>query len=102
MDCTRIEQGWVFFLKKLIADGKIGAPLAGPSIFSSVCSKAAANSGPRSSRGASCSRELRSSRHPEKIALADFHAIVTQDSVRDGGVEVEIRKRETIDELLAL
>src|SRR3984893_5304580 len=40
--------------------------------------------------------------HPEKIPFPDFHAVVAQDAVRGGGVEVEIREREIIEELLSL
>src|SRR6202035_6047896 len=40
--------------------------------------------------------------HPEKIALADFHAVVPENAVGGGGVEVEIREREIVEELLAL
>ena len=42
------------------------------------------------------------SAHPEKIALADFHAVVAQNAVRGRGVEVEIREREAVEKLLAL
>src|SRR4051794_21612520 len=40
--------------------------------------------------------------YAQKIALADFHAVVAQNAVRDGGVEIEIRKRKVAEELLAL
>src|SRR4051812_2546724 len=39
---------------------------------------------------------------PEKIALADFHAVVAQDAVGGGGMEIEIRKRKGRKKLLAL
>src|SRR5258708_5346562 len=45
--------------------------------------------------------DVKKSIHPEKIALADFHAVMAQDAVGGGGVEVEIREREIIDELLS-
>src|ERR1700687_2782998 len=48
------------------------------------------------------SRNDKLSIHPQKIPLADFHAIVAQDAVGGRGVEVEIRKRKIIEELLAL
>src|SRR5437868_11258065 len=40
--------------------------------------------------------------HPEKITLADFDAVVAQNSMRGRGMEIKIRKGETIDEFLAL
>src|SRR5882762_3770113 len=40
--------------------------------------------------------------HPQKIALADFDAVVAQDAVGGGGVKVEIREREIIEVLLSL
>src|SRR3954454_12692821 len=40
--------------------------------------------------------------HPEKIALADLDAVVAQDAVGGGGVEIEIRKRKAAGKLLAL
>src|SRR5579871_2307696 len=40
--------------------------------------------------------------HPEEIALADFHAIVAQNSMRGRGMEIEIRERERGEELLPL
>src|ERR1041385_596393 len=44
----------------------------------------------------------RASTHPEKITLADLDAVVTQDAVGGGGVEVKIRKRKMTEELLTL
>src|SRR2546421_3636901 len=40
--------------------------------------------------------------HPEKITLADFDAVVAQNSMRGRGMEIKIRKGETIDEFLSL
>src|SRR5882757_2360308 len=40
--------------------------------------------------------------HPQKIAFADLDAVVAQDAVGSGGMEVEIRQREMVQELLAL
>src|SRR5665647_3705504 len=40
--------------------------------------------------------------HPEKIPLADFDAVMAQNAVGGGGVEVEIREGIIIDELLSL
>ena len=34
-------------------------------------------------------------RHAEEIALADLDAIVPQDAVGGGGVEIEVRERRT-------
>ena len=39
--------------------------------------------------------------HAEEIALADLDAIVAQDAVRDGGMEIEVRKHDVKEELLA-
>src|SRR6201991_1057495 len=41
------------------------------------------------------------STHPEKIPLADLDAVVAQDAVGGGGMEVEIREGKMADELLA-
>src|SRR5690348_9443813 len=38
----------------------------------------------------------------QEITLADFHAIVAQNSMRGRGMEIEIRKRERGEELLPL
>src|SRR5580692_1934675 len=40
------------------------------------------------------------SAHAEKIALADFHAVVPQQAMGGHGVEVEIREGEAVEELL--
>src|SRR4051794_6883718 len=40
--------------------------------------------------------------HPQKIPLADLDAVVAQDAVGSGGMEVKIREGEMADELLAL
>src|SRR5712691_4282381 len=40
--------------------------------------------------------------HTQKIALADFDAVVAQDAVGGGGVKVEIREREIVEVLLSL
>ena len=45
---------------------------------------------------------MTSSAHTQKIALADFHAVVAQNAVRGRGVEIEIRESEVIEKLLAL
>src|ERR1700722_15742110 len=42
------------------------------------------------------------SAHAEEIALADFDAVMPENVVRGGGVEVEIRQREMAEELLSL
>jgi len=42
------------------------------------------------------------SAHPQKIALADCHAIMAQNAVGDRGVEVEMRESKAGEELLAL
>src|SRR3979411_1441856 len=39
---------------------------------------------------------------PKKITLADFHPVMAKDAVSGGGVEVEIRERKIVEELLAL
>src|ERR1700693_2097820 len=39
--------------------------------------------------------------HPQKITFADFPAVVPENAVRGRGVEVEIRKGKTVEELLA-
>jgi hypothetical protein len=40
--------------------------------------------------------------HAEKIALADFDAIMPEQAVSDRGVKIEIRKCEAVEEFLAL
>jgi len=45
--------------------------------------------------------EATSLSHPQKIALADLDAIVAQNAVGGGGVEIEIRKRKAAGKLLA-
>src|SRR4051812_33413537 len=42
------------------------------------------------------------STHPEKIPLADLDAVVTQDAMGGGGMEIKIREGKMADELLAL
>src|ERR1700736_6469291 len=42
------------------------------------------------------------STHPEIIPLADFHAVMPENAVRGRGVEIEVRKRKAVEELLAL
>src|SRR3954471_19641199 len=42
------------------------------------------------------------STHPQKIPLADLDAVVAQDAVGGGGMEVKIRECEMANELLAL
>src|ERR1700743_3951224 len=51
--------------------------------------------------GASSPRGSGISAHAEKIALADFHAIVPQNAVGGGGVEIKVREGEAAEELLA-
>ena len=46
------------------------------------------------SRFARPRNDERLSAHPEEIALADFHAVVAQNAVGGGGMEVEVREGE--------
>ena len=46
------------------------------------------------SRFARPRNDKRLSAHPEEIALADFHAVVAQNAVGGGGMEVEVREGE--------
>src|SRR4051794_10938398 len=41
------------------------------------------------------------STHPHKIPLADLDAVVAQNAVRGGGVEVKVREHKVAEELLA-
>ena len=40
---------------------------------------------------------MRASTHAEEIALADLDAVVAQDAVGGGGMEVEVREGETAE-----
>jgi len=46
------------------------------------------------SRFARPRNDKRLSAYPEEIALADFHAVVAQNAVGGGGMEVEVREGE--------
>src|ERR1700722_12003980 len=54
--------------------------------------------------GASRRTEMtgKGSTHTQKIFLADFHAIVTQNAVRCRGVEIKIGEGKIIEKLLSL
>src|SRR5690348_2879784 len=49
-----------------------------------------------------CDCAPRESLHPQEIPFADLDAVVAQDAVGDGGMEIEVRQREGGEELLAL
>src|SRR5882724_3331260 len=49
-----------------------------------------------------CAPRNDGSTHPEIVPLADFHAVMPENAVRGRGVEIEVRKRKAVEELLAL
>src|SRR4029077_853109 len=53
-------------------------------------------------RNDACSTTFEVSVHPEKIALANFDAVVAEKAMGDRSVEIEVRKRKAVEEFLTL